>query len=187
MNSDLKHHYLLDAFLKEVWIIAASLEWTKVFIAMLMLTYPLYVQHIFLEKLHSSVCWVAEITLCVQHHNRWTVYWFESHSHPTGVSPKLVLPMQAEEPLWVGSRSVPANPSDDPGQGSQRQKKTLNLLFESTLSSNCFAVLEAGGRGDIFCSDSAIAFYLLKVITLAFLRYSGFWLKAFLCHSKRKK
>lgn len=168
MNSDLKHHYILDAFLKEVWITAAGLEQTKVFIATLMLTYPLHVRHIFLEKLHSSVCWIAEITLCVQHHNRWTVYLFESHSHRTGVSPKVALPVQAEEPLWVVSRSVPVNPTDDPSQWSQSQKKTLNLLFESTLSSNCFSVLEAGGRGDIFYSDSAIALYLLKVITLAF-------------------
>lgn len=43
MNSDPKCHSILDVFHKEVRNIAASLDWTKLSIVMLMLTYPLRV------------------------------------------------------------------------------------------------------------------------------------------------
>lgn len=83
--------------------------------------------------------------------------------------------------------SIWENPSHYPGQSSLSQKKTFDFLFGATLFFICFAVLGAGGRGKNSCSDSTISFCLLKVITLALCRYTGFWLKALLCHSKRKK
>lgn len=71
-------------------------------------------------------------------------------------------------------RGVSENPSDYPGPYSQSQKKTLDLRFGSTLSFICFAVLGTGGRGEISCSNSTMAFCLLQVITLAHCRGTGF-------------
>lgn len=59
MNSDSKCHSIRNVFHQKAWN-TSSLEWTKLFIVILMLTYSLQVWQIFLEKFQSSVCQITQ-------------------------------------------------------------------------------------------------------------------------------
>lgn len=116
-----------------------------------------------------------------------------SSTYPIGMNPKLILPMLAEKPLWTVSGGhittkvylriltiIQVN------IGRARRK----LLISFFVSMFFFIYLVNLGAGDIEETSrpkSTITFCLCKVITLSLCKYIGFWPKAFLCHSNKKK